>query len=95
MQCHFVFGFELGMGSIDTILCVIMSNIPVSMVPTWMLCNLYTYAPYLPKLCGNLFMTLFTCTFSRSVNCQGISTEANKTEVLDIRRTQRTHQGYV
>ena len=60
MQCHFVYGFELGMGSIDTILCVIMSNRRVSMVPTWMLCNLYTYAPYLPKLCGNLFLTFYT-----------------------------------
>ena len=29
----------------------------MSMVPTWMLCNLCTYAPYLPKLFGNLFMT--------------------------------------
>ena len=37
-----------------------MSNRRVSMVPTWMLCNLYTYAPYLPKLSGNLFMTFYT-----------------------------------
>ena len=60
MQCHFVFGFELGMESLERhLLCVFMSNRRVSMVPTWMLCNLYTYAPYLPKLCGKL---LYTCT---------------------------------
>ena len=67
----------------------------MSMVPTWMLCNLYTYAPYLRKLCGNLFMTFYTRTFSRSVNCQGISSEADTTQMLDIWRTRRTHQGYV
>ena len=46
-----------GNGKYKHVLCVIISNRRVSMVPTWMLCNLYTYAPYLAKLCGNLFMT--------------------------------------
>ena len=46
-----------GNGKYRHVLCVIMSKRRVSMVPTRMLCNLYTYAPYLPNLCGNLFMT--------------------------------------
>ena len=97
LQCHALcIWIWIGNGKYRQVLCVWLSNRHVSLVPTLMLCNLYTYAPYLAKLCGLLLIScFFSRTFSRSVNCEGISTGANTTQVLEIWKTCRTHQGYV
>ena len=75
-MCEFVFGFELGMGCVDTV-CD-MGNTRVSHGH-----SIDVAHTHLRKFSG----TFYTLVRFRSVNCQAISTEANTTQLCHVWRT--------